>query len=130
MRVLRYRRAEHGRPPAYGTFKKREAAMKIIKALIVLGICALVVEFYRDWSGLSGNSRSADSDTSALSADDDTATEGVQDVDGETSEVAGQAAEDSGKTDTSATDKVKSDAEQMDTIQRIDVTYTKTVFRV
>ena len=104
--------------------------MKIVKAFVVLGLCAFVLEFYRDWSDLSGNGNAADSSTMTLPVNEDKVTEDAQTVDDATAEETNMATEDTDTTESPAIDEVKSNAEQEDAIQRIDMTYTRTTLRV
>jgi len=103
--------------------------MKILKALVLLGICAIVLESYWDWAGLSGNGGVADSSTIAPPAAEHQVTEDARIVDDATADLTEQAIEDTESTDPPALDKAKSDAQQEDAILRIHMLYTWTTVR-
>ena len=104
--------------------------MRIVTALVLLAVCGIVLEVYQDWSGQPGNGTVAESNTITVPVDTAQGTLAPQAGDGEAAAVADQAIENTEQSDTSAIDKVKSDTAQEDAIQRIDMNYTKIVFRV
>ena len=95
--------------------------MRLMKTIVVLGLCVLALGYYRGWFTLTSQGRDAASNKVGvnLTVDPDKVKEDVGRVNEKASELGNQ-----------TKDKVKSDAEQEETIQRIDLQQTRSSIRV
>lgn len=95
--------------------------MRVMKTIVVLGLCVAALGYYRGWFTVSSHGRDAESNKVGvnLTVDPDKVKEDVGRVKEKTTGLGNQ-----------ATDKAKSDAEQRETIERIDIQQTSTSNRV
>lgn len=95
--------------------------MRLLKAIIVLGICVAALGFYRGWFTLSSSGRDSESNKVDvnLTVDPDKVKDDVGRVNEKANELGNQ-----------SSDKVKSDAEQEDTMRRIDSDHRRISYRV
>lgn len=95
--------------------------MRVMKTIVVLGLCVVALGYYRGWFTLTSQGQDAESNKVGvnLTVDPDKVKEDVGRVKEKTTGLGNQ-----------ATDKVKSDAEQEDSIQRIDIQEARTSIRV